>query len=178
MKRFGVVSQCWSFYSRTGSIWRKICFHLAASDPLGFMALCWCPFLTMMNSHTCCRVGFDLLGVAEGMQLCWDLLSLGRRAGSLWLLKSVTERRTGFLLRDSSLGAIIRLHLLGGDGVGSQLCCPGLRALLWSEADPVLATFWMLWLLVTLCCCFITCIFSFNMNNTCGKSPGKSREQL
>lgn len=143
-----------------------MCFHLANSVPFGFMALCWCPFLTMMNLHTCCRVGFDLLGVTEGMQLCWDLLSLGRRAGSLWLLKSVTERRTGFLLCDSSLGAIIRLHLLGGDGVGGQLCCSGLRALHWSEADPVPVTSWVLWLLFTLCCCFHTQIFVFNMKNT------------
>lgn len=150
MKMFGEVSWCWLFYSRTASIWRKMCFHLAASDPFQFMTLCWCPFLTMMNLHTCCRVGFDLLEVTEGMQLCWDLLSLGRRAGSLCLLKSVTERRTEFLL----LGAIIRLHLLGGDGVGDQLCCLGLRALHWSKADPMPVTFWVLWLSFTLCCCF------------------------
>lgn len=143
-----------------------MCFHLAGSDPFQFMALCWCPFLTMMNLHTCCRVGFDLLEVTEGMQLCRDLLSLGRRAVSLWLLKSVTERRTGFLLRASSLGAIISLHLLGGDGVGGQLCCPGLRAPNWSKSAPVPVTLLGLWLLFMLCCCFLTRIFLFNMKNT------------
>lgn len=50
----------------------------------------------------------------------------------------------GFLLWGSPLGAIIRLHLLGGDGVGGRLCCLGLRALHWSEGDPVAVPFWVL----------------------------------
>lgn len=65
-------------------------------------------------------------------------LSLGRKAGESWLLKSIAEGRMDFFLCSSPSWATIRLHLMGGDGLEAWLCCQGLKALNSSFSDQVL----------------------------------------